>query len=111
MKKSEINFFVELDEQNVPEKICWNATDNDSGTPKDTKAVALAIWDHVNKNSLRIDLWQKDMPVNEMKHFFIDCLGGMAQGIFNSTGDKYMSSELEALCKKLIKHIKTEQNQ
>jgi len=27
MKKSEINFKIELDQNNVPEKILWDATD------------------------------------------------------------------------------------
>jgi gliding motility-associated protein GldC len=30
----------------------------------------LALWDQSYKNTLRIDLWTKDMPVDEMKRFF-----------------------------------------
>jgi gliding motility-associated protein GldC len=30
----------------------------------------LSIWDSKVKESMRIDLWTKDMPVDEMKIFF-----------------------------------------
>jgi gliding motility-associated protein GldC len=34
------------------------------------KAIMLSIWDSKVKESMRIDLWTKDMPVDEMKIFF-----------------------------------------
>ena len=57
---------------------------------------------------MRIDLWTKEMPVDDMKRFYIDCLGGMAQSILNSTGDEFMSTELNALCDKFVKHLQQE---
>ncbi|NJM93726.1 MAG: gliding motility protein GldC [Cytophagales bacterium] len=110
MKKSEINFLVELDHENVPERMLWQATDSDAEAPQETKAISIALWDQQNLNSLRIDLWTKDMPVDEMKRFFIDCLGGMAQTVLSATGDEYMSNELNTLCEKLVEHIKAESN-
>ena len=108
MKKSDINISVELDDQNVPEKIFWEADDMESGGKKESKSMSLALWDHGSKNTLRIDLWSKDMPVEEMKRFYIDCIGGMAQSILNSTGDEYMSSELNAVCDRFVEHLKKE---
>jgi gliding motility-associated protein GldC len=68
----------------------------------------LSLWDHSTKNTLRIDLWSKDMPVEDMKRFYIDCLGGLAQSVLNATGDEYMSSEMNALCDKFVTHLKNE---
>ena len=110
MKKSDINISVELDDQNVPEKIFWEADDMETGGKKESKSMSLSLWDHGTKNTLRIDLWSKDMPVEEMKRFYIDCIGGMAQSILNSTGDEYMSSELNAVCDKFVEHLKKELN-
>jgi gliding motility-associated protein GldC len=68
MTKSKIIFDVELDKDHVPEKISWSATDNPQGVvPTETKAVSISLWDQLQKQSLRIDLWAKDMPVDEMK--------------------------------------------
>lgn len=108
MKKSEINFTIELDEQNVPEKISWDATDREEDSQSETKAISLSVWDSLERNTLRIDLWTKDMPVDEMKRFCVDTIGGLAQTVLSSTGDEYMSGEMNTLCEKLIKHLENE---
>ncbi len=108
MKKSSINFEIELDKDNVPEKIHWNATDSGEEELKQTNSISISLWDHMQKNSMRIDLWTKDMPVDEMKRFYIDCLGGMAQSVLNSTGDEFMSQQMNELCEKLVAHVEKE---
>ena len=105
MKQSTINFKVELDDKNTPERIIWDAPDKPDEL-SETKSISLSLWDHVQKNTLRIDLWTKDMPINEMKRFYIDCLGGLAQSSLSATGDEYMSKEMNNLCEKLAKHLK-----
>ncbi len=57
---------------------------------------------------MRIDLWTKDMPIDEMKRFYIDCLGGLSQSILNATGDEFMAAELNAVCDRLVEHVKKE---
>jgi gliding motility-associated protein GldC len=106
MKKSTINFTVELDANNVPDKILWDATDKPDATMSETKSISIALWDEKQKNTLRIDLWTKDMPVNEMKRFYVDCIGGLAQSMLTSTGDEVMANETNALCEKLVRHLK-----
>lgn len=108
MKKSEIRFIVELNEDKIPEKILWDADEKESPGLSETKAISLSLWDHQNKNTLKIDLWAKDMPIYEMKQFYIDCLGGLAQSILNATGDEYMNHEIHSLCDKMVKHVKSE---
>ena len=107
-KKSEINFTVELDEKNIPEKLYWQATDQPENQPTETKSIAISLWDHQQKNTLRIDLWSKDMPVDEMKRFYVDTIGGMAQSILNATGDNFMSQEMNDLCEKLVQYLRKE---
>ncbi|MBV6643941.1 MAG: gliding motility protein GldC [Cyclobacteriaceae bacterium] len=108
MKKSDIKLQVELDKDNVPERILWDADEKDTPGLSPTKSMSLSLWDDKNKSTLRIDLWTKDMPVDEMKRFYLDCLGGLSQSILNATGDEYMSSELNALCDKFVEHLKQE---
>lgn len=106
MKKSSIQFSIELDENNVPEKITWDATDKPDGI-SESKSISISLWDHEQKNTLRIDLWTKDMPVEDMRRFYIDCLGGLAQSSLTSTGDEVMAKEMNALCEKLVKMVST----
>lgn len=100
---------VELDPQNVPDKIFWNATDRDEDEISETKAISLSVWDYLQKNTLRIDLWTKEMPIDEMKRFCVDTIGGLAQTMLNATGDNYMADEMNNLCDKLVKHLEKEQ--
>ena len=106
MKKSTINFTVELDQNNVPNKILWDATEKPEPGESETKAISVSLWDHREKNTLRIDLWAKDMPVNEMKRFYIDCIGGLAQSTLSATGDEFMASRMNELCEQLVQHLK-----
>ncbi|MFC2123965.1 gliding motility protein GldC [Bacteroidota bacterium] len=107
MKKTEINFKVELDDQNVPEKIWWQATD---GSPEysETKTVSINLWDQEKQNTLRIDLWSKDLRIDEMKKFYVDILGGMSQSVLTATGDSIISNKLKILCDELVVHIEKE---
>jgi gliding motility-associated protein GldC len=106
MKKSEINFKIELDDSNIPETIQWDATDKPGGIHQ-TKAITIGIWDDVEKNTMRLDLWTKDMPIQEMKMFYIDALSGMAQSILSATGDENMANSITKLCDTLGKDLQT----
>lgn len=74
MKKAEIKLTIELDDNNVPDTITWESSDGEHTEALPAKALFLALWDHQYKNSLRIDLWTKDMPLDEMKRFFYETL-------------------------------------
>ena len=94
---SEINFFIDLDENKVPEKLSWSAQDGGVNS-EEAKAIMLAIWDSKTKESLRIDLWTKDMPVDEMKLFFHQTLVAMSDTYLRATGDEKMSETMTDFC-------------
>ena len=106
MKKSSIQFVIDLDDNNVPEKIMWDASDKPDAGFTEAKSISISLWDHEQKNTMRIDLWSKDMPVEEMKKFYIDCIGGLSQSVLSSTGDEHMAAEINALCEKLVKYVR-----
>lgn len=108
MKKSEINFQINLDDKNLPQQILWNASDKEEEGMESTRSISVNVWDNLNQSTLRIDLWTDDMSVVEMKRFYIDVIGGMAQTLLNSTGDEYMSEEMKDLCDRLVKHVNEE---
>lgn len=111
MKESEINFKISLDDKSVPDTITWNATEKPNPGEDHTDAIAISIWDPKQSNTLRMDLWTKEMTVDDMKKFAIDSIGGLATSLENSTGDKIMADEIHDLCRKLVKHVKETQKQ
>lgn len=102
MKKSSITFNIQLDDKNIPEKILWEATDNPHGGTEETKAIAISVWDEEQKNTMRIDLWNKDMRVDEMKLFCLETIAGVSETIRSSTGDAEMADKIKELVKKLM---------
>jgi len=92
MKESEINFKITLDDNNLPEKIDWSATEG--AEKSSSKAVMIALWDAKENNTLRIDLWTKDMMVDEMKQFYHQCLLSMADTFDRATGETEAAKEM-----------------
>ncbi|MEO6975903.1 MAG: gliding motility protein GldC [Gallionella sp.] len=85
MKQSEIKFTITLDDNKIPQKIDWSATDTNKEST--SNAVMIALWDAGEKNTLRIDLWTKDMMVEEMKQFYHQNLLSMADSFERATGE------------------------
>ena len=70
MARSSINIDVILDAERVPEQISWSASDTTAEAARKAKAMMLAFWDGADKTALRIDLWTKEMMVDEMADFY-----------------------------------------
>lgn len=94
---SEIRFNIELDENRVPEKLTWSAQDG-GVQAEEAKAIMLSIWDSKAKETMRIDLWTKDMPVGEMKIFFHQTLVAMSDTFKRATDDEKMSDTMKDFC-------------
>lgn len=103
--KSEINFEIQLDKDRIPEKIFWDATENPNEGINETKAISISVWDHYHRGLLGINLWTKDMPVDEMNHFAVDMIGNLVQMIRDSTQDPKMVSILENAGRDMTKHL------
>jgi gliding motility-associated protein GldC len=98
MKKAEIKLTIDLDDNNVPESITWESTDAENKEALPVKSIMLALWDHNYKNTLRIDLWTKDMAVDEMKRFFYETLQTMGDSFLRATGETNIVEDLRDYC-------------
>lgn len=94
---SKIIFKVDLDENRVPEEISWTAQDGGIDNEA-SKAIMLSVWDHKTKDTLRMDLWTKDMPVDEMKQFYHQTLVSMANSFQRATNDEKMTATMLDFC-------------
>ncbi|MGB3145839.1 MAG: gliding motility protein GldC [Maribacter sp.] len=94
---SEITLRVGLDENRIPEKLNWSAEDGGIEN-EEAKAMLLSVWDSKNQESLKIDLWTKDMPVDEMKTFFHQTLVSLSDTFLKATQDEKMTATMKDFC-------------
>lgn len=93
-KQSPITIEVGLDENKIPETIDWSAPDG--GVDKAAaKAMLLSLWDGDKQEMLRMDLWVKDMPVDQMQRFFHQNLVSMGETYLRATQDEKMAQGFE----------------
>ena len=94
---SEIKFKIGLDENRIPDRLSWTASDGGIHD-EEAKAFMLSFWNSNAKETFRIDLWTKDMPVDEMKIFFHQTLVAMADTFEKATQDDKMSNTMRDFC-------------
>lgn len=103
MEKSQIAFDVEMDENKVPERILWRAGDDGNG---EAKAISVSIWDDTQQNTLKIDLWNKEMSQDEMKQFFHQTILTLTDSYERATDDKHVAEGVRMFCEDLKKQMK-----
>lgn len=99
MRQSTITINVALDEKNVPDQILWKATDSTAEQAQKARAMMLAFWDGADKSALRMDLWTKEMMVDEMADFYYQTIMTMADSFERATHQ----AELVDMMKKFAK--------
>jgi gliding motility-associated protein GldC len=95
MNQSSIKIDVLLDPNKVPEQINWSASDSVAGKVQQAKAMCIAFWDGADKTAMRIDLWTKDMMVDEMADFYYQMLMSMADTFKRATQQEEMSDDMK----------------
>lgn len=96
MRKTQITIDVELDENHVPEKLTWNAQDGGVKN-QETKATMISVWDDKTSEALRIDLWTKEMPMDQMKMFIHQILVSLGQTYQRATGEDDVAAWMEQM--------------
>ena len=97
LHRSKITLTVGLDDNRVPEELHWSAEDGGI-IDQEAKAMLLSVWDSKHKESLKIDLWTKDMPVDEMKIFFHQTLVALSETFMKATQDEKMTATMKDFC-------------
>lgn len=95
--KKEIKFTVSLDENHIPEKIEWTASEGGGVEQEEIKAMMISVWDPKEKVAKRVDLWTKEMLVDEMKYYHFQTLMTMADTLERSTGETEAAKKIRAL--------------
>jgi|GEM_PF-31795 len=99
MTESKINITVQLDTQKVPQQITWSASGSTAETPQKAKAMFVAFWDAIDKSAMRIDLWTKDMMVDEMADFYFQLFTTMADTFQRATKYDVLTNDIKTFAK------------
>ena len=103
MTESTINIKVQLDAEKIPQEISWNATGSTAEESQRSKAMFLAFWDAADKSAMRIDLWTKDMMVDEMADFYYQVLVTMGDTFHRATKNDELTEDLKSFARKFHK--------
>jgi len=110
MNKSTISIDVYLDEDKIPEKLNWSATQSSVEEPQDAKAMMLSFWDGKEKAALRIDLWTKDMMMDEMADFIYQNMMTMADGFERATRQTELARDMKTFAKAFMQKFQENQS-
>ena len=93
-RTAEIRVSVDLDNESLPIRIEWQATESKDDGPMPCQSVMLSLWDSSNQTTAAIDLWTKDTTVDDMNlHFY---------QVFHKMADTYMRATKNPDVAKLI---------
>lgn len=106
-KEAEINFVVKLDEDDSPAEIFWGASEADFEGLKPCESLMISMWDQVEKNTMSIDLWTKEMEVGEMSAHYYFTLMKMADTYHRATQNEELSEMIRNFAKEFA--IKVEE--
>ena len=109
MNKSTITIDVMTDENRVPDSISWSATDTSADNAQKAKAMMISFWDGAEKAALRIDLWTKDMMVDEMADFFYQTMMTMADTYGRATKYTDQVEEMKNFSKEFYEKFRARQ--
>ena len=111
MDQSTITIEVNLDENKIPHQIRWNASQSNSAELQDAKAMMISFWDGKERAALRIDLWTKEMMVDEMADFYYQTLMTMADTFDRATHQTELVGEMKTFAKNFYTKFKKSQEQ
>ncbi len=104
-KEAEINFVVKLDEDNSPAEIYWGATEADFEGLQPCESLMISMWDRVQKNTMSIDLWTKQMEVGEMSAHYYFTLMKMADTFQRATNNNELSQMIRNFAKEFAMKV------
>ena len=106
MKQSTIKIDVLLDPNKVPEQISWTASDSNADMAQKAKAMCVAFWDGADKTAMRIDLWTKDMMMDEMADFYYQMMMTMADTFKRATQQQELSDDMKKIAEAFFEKFK-----
>jgi len=109
MHNSTIRIDISLDKDKIPQGISWNASQSSAEENQEAKAMMISFWDGKEKAALRIDLWTKDMMVDEMADFYYQMLMSMADTFNRATHQEEITGDMKKFAKQFFEKFRASQ--
>ena len=93
-RQATINLTVDLDADNLPTEIKWEASEARGDGPVPCQSMMLSLWDSDAKTTASIDLWTREMTIDDMNLYFYQ--------VFHKMADTYQRATNNAEMAKLI---------
>lgn len=93
-RTAEIKVTVDLDGDNLPTSIEWQATDGQGDGPARCQSIMLSLWDSENKTTAAIDLWTKDTTIDDMNLHFYQVFHKMADTYLRATNNSDVAQQI-----------------
>ncbi len=93
-RTAEIKLAVDLDSDNLPLQIRWQATEASSDTPTTCQSMMLSLWDSDKKTTAAIDLWTKETTVEDMNLYFYQVFHKMAETYLRATRNEEIAESI-----------------
>lgn len=96
VKESEIRIKVGLNAEKIPVQILWAAPDNPGHEQfQPVKALLMALFDGEHQDTLKMDLWTKELQVVEMDRLMFQTLRSLADTYYKATQNKELASDMQ----------------
>ncbi|MEO5594840.1 MAG: gliding motility protein GldC [Chitinophagaceae bacterium] len=109
MIQSTITIDVTLDNDKVPQQINWKASDSTADMAQKSKAMMLSFWDGADRAAMRIDLWTKEMMVDEMADFYYQTFMTMADTFNRATKNAELVNDMKNFAKDFYQKFRDQQ--
>ena len=93
MTNNQIIIDVTLGEDKIPSKIFWTASQSEDA--QESRAFFLSLFDPVHRDTLKIDLWTKDMSIPDMEIFMHNTLKSMGRSFAKAVGNTDMVGKFD----------------
>ncbi|MEM6397629.1 MAG: gliding motility protein GldC [Bacteroidota bacterium] len=91
-KQSNIKIGVGLDEEKMPIYLDYAG---EGEKPRECKAALLSFFAKDTKETMKIDLWTKDMQIVEMDRFFYQTLRSLTETYYRATQNKDLANDFQ----------------
>ena len=95
VNESKIDISIEFNEQRLPVDIKWQSTDQAEQEQVSCKGMLLSFFERETLDTIKIDLWTKDMQVVEMDRFIFQTLRAMADTYQRATQNTQLANDMQ----------------
>jgi len=87
-RSAEIKLTIDLDDNKLPTRIAWQASEAESPGPTSCQSAMISLWDSETKTTASIDLWTQEMTIDDMNIHVYQVIHKLADTYLRATRDR-----------------------